>query len=280
MKQYDALIARGDRDTLDLIVAIGGTLPITGMLDEEEMVALYFDEGTYTDDYIQQIKGLLPNGMSAEFERAQVEEQNWNSEFEKSLEPIRVTDQLIITQSWNPVVAKDGEMVITIDPKMSFGTGHHETTRLVSRLMTRLDLTNKSVLDVGTGTGALAILAAKKEAGRIVAFDNNEWAVENTRENLTLNNVSDSIEVFQGELEDLTATDFDVVLANLHRNLIIRLLPNFVQKFKDHNTVLITSGVLIEDYDSLLVAAKEHGLVPTDEERENEWVATTFKLQS
>lgn len=279
MKQYDALIARADRNTLDLVVAIGGTLPITGMLDEDNSVALYFDEGTYSDIYAEEIQSQLPEGMQVQFERIQVEEQNWNSEFEQSLEPIRIAEGLTITQSWNPVQAEEGELVITIDPKMSFGTGHHETTRLVSRLMMGLDLEGRSILDVGTGTGALAILAAKKNAGRIVAFDNNEWAVENTRENLALNDVSDKVEVYQGELEDLNETDFEVVLANLHRNLIIRLLPGFITKFKDENTILITSGVLIEDYDSLLEAAAAHQLFPINEERENEWVATVFQLK-
>lgn len=277
MKHYDVLIARADRETLDLITALSGVLPITGMLDEDDSVALYFDEGEFRAEYADQLQNMLPEGSTVRFERAEVEEQNWNSEFEKSLEPVRVTDNLVITQSWNPVEPRDGEMVIVIDPKMSFGTGHHESTRLIARLMVGLDLKGKSVLDAGTGTGSLAVIAARSGAGRIVAFDNNEWAVENTRENLELNDAAGSVETILGELDDVEATNFDVVLANLHRNLIIRLLPGFVGKFAGPDSVLLTSGVLIEDYDTLLEAAREHGLEPVAEERENEWVATQFK---
>lgn len=280
MKQYDVLIARADRETLDLITALSGTLPITGILDEDDSVALYFDESEFRPEYAEELAAMLPQGRSVRFERATVEEQNWNSEFEKSLEPVRITDELVITQSWNPVEERDGEMVIVIDPKMSFGTGHHESTRLIARLMMRADLSGKSVLDAGTGTGSLAIIAAKRGAGTIVAFDNNEWAVENTLENLELNGASDRVETILGELEDIEATGFDVILANLHRNLIIRLLPGFVAKLAGPDSCLFTSGVLIEDYDSLLDAAREHGLVPVDEERENEWVATRFGIEA
>lgn len=280
MKHYDVLIARADRETLDLIVAFSDILPITGMLDEDDSVALYFDEAEFKSDYIDQLQGLLPEGSEVNFERGTVEEQNWNSEFEKSLEPVRVTENLIITQSWNPVEHRENEMVVVIDPKMSFGTGHHESTRLIARLMMGLDLTGKSVLDVGTGTGSLAIIAAKRGAARVVAFDNNEWAVENTRENLELNNEAASVETILGELDDVQATGFDVVLANLHRNLIIRLLPGFIAKFSGPDSMLLTSGVLIEDYDSLLDAARDHGLVPVAEERENEWIASQFKRQN
>lgn len=280
MKQYDVLIARADRETLDLITALSGTLPITGILDEDDSVALYFDEAEFRPEYAEELEGMLPQGSAVRFERAKVEEQNWNSEFEKSLEPVRVTDELVITQSWNPVEERDGEMVVVIDPKMSFGTGHHESTRLIARLMMRTDLAGKSVLDAGTGTGSLAIIAAKRGAGKIVAFDNNEWAVENTLENLELNGATDRVETILGELEDIEATGFDMVLANLHRNLIIRLLPGFIAKFAGPDSCLLTSGVLIEDYDSLLEAARRHRLVPVDEERENEWVATRFGTEA
>lgn len=280
MKHYDVLIARADRDLLDMIVALGGTLPITGMLDEDHAVALYFDEGEFKSEYAEELRSRLPEGAAVEFERAQVEEQNWNAEFEQSLDPVRVTEGLVITQSWNPVEPEEGEMVITIDPKMSFGTGHHETTRLVSRLLMEHDLEGKAVLDVGTGTGALAIIAAKKGAAPVIAFDNNEWAVRNTFENLQLNGVADKIEAFQGELDDLGEGSFDLILANLHRNLIIRLLPGFVERLRGNDSLLMTSGVLIEDYDSLVEAAAEHGFAPLDERKENEWIATTFGRRS
>lgn len=280
MKHYDALTARADRETLELLMALGGNLPITGMLDEDETVSLYFDQGVLNDDIISQLRSSLGEaGNDIEFAEAKIEEQNWNLEFEQSLEPVRVTDNLIFTQSWNPVESANDDLVITIDPKMSFGTGHHESTRLISELLMGVNLKGKSVLDVGTGTGALAIIAAKQGANRILAFDNNEWAVENTHENIALNNTTGQISVLQGEMEEVEETDFDVILANLHRNLITRLLPEFLKKFRNSDSFLLTSGVLIEDYQELLNATERYDLQPLEEKRENEWIATKFAVR-
>lgn len=280
MKQYDALTCYADRDTLDILVAVSGTLPITGIVDNDASVTLYFDEGVYDDAIVESLRSWVPEGADIEFERGAVEEQNWNAEFERSLEPVRLTERLVITQSWNPVEPSGpDDLVVTIDPKMSFGTGHHESTRLIARLMTRVDFRNKRVLDVGTGTGVLAIIAAKYGAAHVMAVDNNEWAVENTRENIAMNDAPDII-VKLGELADVEEGEYDIILANIHRNIIIELLPEMVRKLRTTgDACILTSGVLIVDYDSLLDAAREHHLHPVDEERENEWIASQFKIQ-
>jgi ribosomal protein L11 methyltransferase len=274
MKHYDALVCHADRDTLERISALSSRLPITGVLDNDTSIVLYFDENTLDDETVATIRSWAPEG-ALEVEREEVEEQNWNAEFEQSLEPVRVSDGLVITQSWNPVEAP-GALVVTIDPKMSFGTGHHESTRLIAQLLMRLDLDGRSVLDVGTGTGALAIVAAKRGASRVVAFDNNEWAVENARENFERNDVADEIALVHGELGDVDGDDFDVIVANLHRNLIIELLPDLVRRFGRRERTLLTSGVLIVDYDGLVEAAAAQGLRVIEDVRENEWVATRF----
>jgi len=280
MKQYDALTCYADRQTLDLLTAISSTLPITGVVDNDASLTLYFDEGIYNGTILDDIRTWLPEGSDAEFELGTVEEQNWNAEFESSLEPVRLTERLVITQSWNPVEpAGEDDLVVVIDPKMSFGTGHHESTRLIARLMTRVGFAGRRVLDVGTGTGVLAIIAAKYGAGRIVAIDNNEWAIDNTNENIAMNDAG-QIVVHHCELADVAEGDFDIILANIHRNVIIELFPAMVAKLRRSGDArIMTSGVLIADYDGLLEAAAQNGLEPADEERENEWVATTFRLR-
>jgi ribosomal protein L11 methyltransferase len=280
MKQYDALTCHADRETLDLLTAVSSTLPITGVVDNDMNVTLYFDEGVYDERFLDDIRSWLPEGAVVEFELGSVEEQNWNAEFEQSLQPVRLTERLVITQSWNPVEPESADdLVVTIDPKMSFGTGHHESTRLIATLMTRVEFGGKRVLDVGTGTGVLAIIASKYGAARIVAIDNNEWAIENTRENIALNGTGE-IEVHHCELDGIDEGEFDIILANIHRNIIIELFPAMVAKLRPGATArLLTSGVLIADYEGLLEAASENGLEPIDEERENEWVATTFGLR-
>ncbi|MBC8144857.1 MAG: 50S ribosomal protein L11 methyltransferase [bacterium] len=275
MKHYDALAFYADRPSLELLTAFSTRLPITGVLDNDASIVMYFEDGVVDDALIDEIRSWLPEGSDVDIEREEIEEQNWNAEFERSLEPVWVTDDLVITQSWNPVDGGDA-LVVTIDPKMSFGTGHHESTRLISRLLMRIDVKGRSVLDVGTGTGALAIIAARRGAERVVAFDNNEWAVDNARENFERNDVVNAIELVQGELADVAMRDVDVIVANLHRNLIIELLPELAKRFGALDRTLLTSGVLISDYDGLIAAAAEQGLRVIEDERENEWVATRF----
>ena len=276
MKQYDALTCYANRETLELLLAVSSTLEITGTLDEETSITLYFDEGGATPQTIETLQSWLPEGAELRIEATRVEEQNWNAEFEASLQPVRIGERLIITQSWQPQQSDEQTLQVVIDPKMSFGTGHHESTRLISLLLMKLDPAAKRVLDIGTGTGALAIVAALRGAAATIAFDNNEWAVANTIENVALNGVANQIDVRQCELEEIAEGEFDIILANLHRNIIIQLLPGIVQRMGANSPLLLTSGVLIEDYQSLLDAAANHGLHPIDEARENEWVATVF----
>ncbi|KXK56176.1 MAG: 50S ribosomal protein L11 methyltransferase [Chlorobi bacterium] len=276
MKHYDALTCYANRETLELLLAVSSTLPITGTLDEDTRITLYFDEAGATPQAIQQLQSWLPEGANVQMEITSVAEQNWNAEFEASLQPVRIGGGLLITQSWQPEEAEEGTLRVVIDPKMSFGTGHHESTRLISQLLMQLDPAGKRVLDIGTGTGVLAIVAALRGAARTLAFDNNEWAVANTLENVELNGVADRIDVRQCELDDVAEGEFDVVLANLHRNIIMQMLPGIVQRMAASGAQLLTSGVLIEDYQSLLDEAASHGLRPIDEARENEWVATVF----
>jgi ribosomal protein L11 methyltransferase len=276
MKQYDALTCYANRETLELLLAVSSTLEITGTLDEGTSITLYFDEGGATPQAIETLQSWLPEGAELRIEATRVEEQNWNAEFEASLQPVRIGERLIITQSWQPQQSDEQTLQVVIDPKMSFGTGHHESTRLISLLLMKLDPAAKRVLDIGTGTGVLAIVAALRGAAATIAFDNNEWAVANTIENVALNGVANQIDVRQCELEEIAEGEFDIILANLHRNIIIQLLPGIVQRMGANSPLLLTSGVLIEDYQSLLDAAANHGLHPIDEARENEWVATVF----
>src|SRR4051794_6621684 len=135
MRHYDALTFHAPRPTLDLIIAVSGTLPITGVLDEENSITLYFDEGVLDDGIREQIAAWIPDDVHVEMQVGEVEEQNWNAEFEESLEPVWLSDDLVITQSWHPIEqSPNGPLTIIIDPKMSFGTGHHESTRLIARL--------------------------------------------------------------------------------------------------------------------------------------------------
>ena len=276
MKTWSVLIARGPEEELELAVALSGLLPIRGILEENGSIALYFDEGEDIDDIIAWFRER-EGTASLDFDRTTVEEQNWNAEFEASLRPVEITDTVVVAQSWNrhEVELREGQVLVTIDPKMSFGTGHHETTRLVIELMEGLDLRGKRVLDAGTGTGILSIIAALRGA-RVVAFDNNEWAEQNTRENVELNGVADRVEIFLGDMDDLGSGTFDLIVANIQAFVIIPLIPSFTSRLNGPDARLITSGILIDDLPDLYEAAEQAGLKLIREVRENEWGGSMF----
>jgi ribosomal protein L11 methyltransferase len=278
MKTWSVLIARGPETDLELAVALSGLLPVRGILEENGSIALYLDEGEDIDDIISWFRDR-EGTASLEFETTTVEEQNWNAEFEASLRPVEITESVVVAQSWNRHEVEPGEkqILVTIDPKMSFGTGHHETTRLVVQLMEGLDLRGKRVLDAGTGTGILSIIAALKGASGVVAFDNNEWAEQNTRENVELNEVADRVEIFRGDMDDLGPGTFDLIVANIQTFVILPWLPSFAARLNGPNARLITSGILIEDLPDLHKATQLAGLEPVTEVRENEWSGSLMK---
>jgi ribosomal protein L11 methyltransferase len=167
--------------------------------------------------------------------------------------------------------------VLEIDPKMSFGTGYHESTRLMLRFLPDLIRGNERVLDAGTGTGILAIAAVYLGAGSVIAFDISTWADENARENSALNAVADRIEVRQGAIDDVVPErGFDLILANIERDPLIELLPAFADKLADGGRVAL-AGLTQDDESPMRAALAEHGFAIERETRENEWWAVMLR---
>jgi len=168
--------------------------------------------------------------------------------------------------------AKDNEIVLTIDPKMSFGTGEHQTTKLILRLLEKYVQIKMKVLDVGSGTGILAIAAVKLGAEKVVAIDFDEICLENCKENCVLNNVEDSVEILTGEIDEVKKKDFDLVLANIQKNVLLEIAEKIKSKL-NQNGVVILSGLLesdktaIEEKYHLLGFKTEHVAVM------DEWIA-------
>src|SRR5699024_356629 len=172
------------------------------------------------------------------YEKQEILPQNWNAKWEESFQPIEINNQCRIRASFHP--KKEVEFDIIINPKMAFGTGHHSTTHLMIDLLLEENLTDKTLLDMGCGTGVLAILADLKKAKKIEAIDIDHWSYQNTIENIKLNNC-ENISVFEGDVNLIKNKTYEVILANINRNILLRDIPAY-EKSLAKNGVLFLSG--------------------------------------
>ena len=178
-----------------------------------------------------------------------VAQKNWNEEWEKNFKPVQINSHCLIRSEFhnNSGNFKD-EIIIT--PKMSFGTGHHETTFLMINELYNLDLNDKSILDMGSGTGVLSIVASKNGAKQVVGIDIDEWAFQNSIDNAKLNN-TENISFLHGDIKLIENQDFDIILANINRNIIEKDIKEYYNLLSDKGDLLI-SGFLVEDVDFII----------------------------
>lgn len=215
----------------------------------------------------------LSNEFPIQFTTQFIKGKNWNEEWEKSFQPVQIENQCYIRASFHPANPKV-KYDIVIDPKMSFGTGHHETTTLMAQQILSTELNDRKVLDMGCGTGILAILSAKLGASLIVAIDNDAVAIESTIENIQKNNASHVI-VQCGDASLLNGQKYDVILANINRNILLHDLPFYFSSL-NKNGIVILSGYLVNDKIAIHNKAKELGLSLIDSKEKNNWVAERF----
>jgi ribosomal protein L11 methyltransferase len=202
------------------------------------------------------------------------ETKNWNEEWEKNFPMVEVNAHCIIRAPFHKLSKPYGYDII-IQPKMSFGTGHHSTTRLVMNEMMQHDFTGKKVFDYGSGTGVLSILAAKLGSNAIYAIDNDEWSFANAMENAELNRV-DFIGIQLGTLDDMKETGFDFILANINKNIILESLRQLVDKLKPYGK-LFTSGFFASDVEDITQAAQQYHLNFVLLKTENNWAMSLYQ---
>lgn len=202
-----------------------------------------------------------------------VETQNWNAVWEAAYQPIRVGEQCVVRAPFHPKPDPPVPYDLVIAPKMSFGTGHHQTTWLMLGFLLDLEVAGLSVLDMGSGTGVLAILAACKGAGPVTAIDIDPWCYENCRENAERNGHPE-IEVLEGDASAIKGP-FDLILANINKNVLLADLPAYVQALNPGGTLLI-SGFYRSDLEDLKAAARAQGLQPAGEREKDQWMAARF----
>ncbi len=209
-----------------------------------------------------------------EYKVNEIQPQNWNEKWEKQIRPLVIEDKIYIRTSFHP--PKKYPYVIIIDPKMSFGTGHHETTELMIRQMLEMDFKGKKVLDMGAGTGVLSILATQLGAKEVIAIDIDEWAYENMIENFELNQTK-SIDAYLGGAELLSKFErFDIILANINLNILMDDFDSYVKALQKDGQLLL-SGFLEEDVDTLKRKADEFGMLFERHLSKNKWNSLRFK---
>lgn len=256
----------------EILYAELGELPFESFEETEKGLEAYIPSSDFKEDLIENlmIKGL-PNQL-VKIEKETIKQQNWNAVWESNFEPIIVNDKCIIRAPFHEKSAVDFDIIIS--PQMSFGTGHHETTFLISNELFNMDIKDKSLLDMGCGTGVLAIIGSKLGARPIEAIDIEEWAYENTKDNNNLNDVNDMI-VLHGDAELLKNKHFDVILANINRNILLNDMATYSSCLNKNGKILF-SGFYETDVPVIQKAAEENGLIFEKIEVKNNWAMALF----
>ncbi|GAB3894664.1 50S ribosomal protein L11 methyltransferase [Larkinella knui] len=261
-------------DYTDIFMAELGALGFESFVETDEGLSAYISESDFDETAVQSVIDKYADQTAIAYQINSLEKKNWNEEWERNYQPIEVQDRIRVRASFHEPDA-GFQYDIVINPKMSFGTGHHETTAMMLEHQLSVDAAGKTVLDVGSGTGILAILAALQGAERVVAFDIEEWAIENARENAELNGCS-QIEVFQGTIHEVNPTErFDIVLANINRNVLLDDIPVYVRLMKPDSTLLV-SGFYEQDALDIEEKGLAEGLIKTGQLSRNKWVSLRF----
>ena len=236
--------------------------------EEHEGILAYIQKDLFDDKQLQEINMFSKEAVEISYTYQEMPNINWNEEWEKNFEPINVENQVSIRAEFHSNQNLPHEIII--QPKMSFGTGHHATTYLMIQQMLDMDFENKTVLDMGCGTSVLAIFAKQKGAGKTVAIDIDEWSVENSKENAERNNVD--LDISQGTADNLGAENFDIILANINRNILISDIPTYVSVLNNVGQLLL-SGLCFFDVEDVLEVCNEQKLTLKRKLQREEWVS-------
>lgn len=253
--------------------------------DTDNGIAGYVQRPLYDKEALDAaIVDYMPEGTQVKYNIEEVPDQDWNQGWEdQGFEPIGVSDHLVIYDAkhtdMSMFAGDDGVMRIFIEARNAFGTGTHQTTRMILRRLLGMDLTGKSVLDCGCGTGILGIVALRLGANRVLGYDIDEWSSENAKHNAALNGV-DNLDVLLGDASVLGGVkeEFDVVIANINRNILLNDMTAFRSHLKTGGR-LILSGFYETDVPMLEQAAKNNGLTIIDVVTDGEWACAMFECK-
>jgi len=254
---------------IEILIAELTILGYDGFRELDNALKAYIDSEKYLeDDVIELLKKYQLSDASHSI--AELPEINWNKEWESNYDPVIIDNRVIIKASFHDIENLNRfEYIIHLDPKMSFGTGHHETTTMMIQEMLATVIEGKTILDFGTGTGVLAIMAYLLKAKHIEAVDHEQWAVENAKEN-TEKNYCSSIYIERSDETYLENKNYDIILANVNRTVILDNLQNFSNSLKSGGKILF-SGLLIQDAENVIEQCRLHNLALHKSMKMNKW---------
>lgn len=281
MKNYKEFIVAANPFNVDLLSGYLWNLEIAGIreMDNYLIVNALEENNISKTDVENLLNNLVKENLVESFtiDEKIYEDQNWNEEWEKTINVIHVSGKIIIKPTFKEYTPKEDQIVIEIVPKMSFGTGEHQTTKLVLLALEKYVTPGIKTIDVGSGTGILAIASVMLGGKSAIAIDNDEWCLINGKENIELNNVADKIEVRNCEVQEVPETEFDFVLANINKNVLLNINEELYKKIKPGGK-LILSGILDIDEEDIKKSYSLPNLKIIDKFQLDEWIALIFEL--
>ncbi len=257
----------------EILIAQLGEEGFESFVENEDGISAYIQKNVWHETVLKDIQILNSEEFEISFKISEIEQVNWNTEWEKNFEAIEVDGKCIVRAPFHP--AKNVQYEIIIEPKMSFGTGHHETTFMMLQFILENDFKGKKVSDMGCGTAVLAILAEMRGASKIDAIDIDKWCYENSIENLERNHCK-NISVFLGDAALLSGKKYEVIIANINRNILLNDLKTYNESLLPGGELYL-SGFYVEDLPIITETCNNLGLDFVENKEKNNWIAAKFK---
>lgn len=255
----------------EILIAFLNDLDFETFIENDDGFCAYTKEN-YSLQISKLIENEIFNDANISFSKNEVEDKNWNEEWEKDFPDILIDNKIHIRAEFHPKMP-EVEYEIIIQPKMSFGTGHHSTTYLMLQQMSNINFQEKDVLDMGSGTSILAIFAKMKDAKYVEAIDIDDWAYENSIENARRNNVE--LAIRKGDVK-LLDKDFDIILANINKNILMNDISIYVKHLKS-NGLLLLSGIMDKDFEDISETCNTENLQFIKHQQKNNWLTMLWK---
>ena len=268
---YDFIVSLPQPAT-EILIAELGYVGFDSFVENEKGVTAYIQKDKWNAFILDDINILSSKEFEITFEFNEIEQTNWNEEWEKNFKPIVVDNQVTVRAPFHDKPTTKYDLVI--EPKMSFGTGHHETTYMMIQHILKNDFKNKSVLDMGCGTGVLAILAEKVGANELDAIDIDNWCYVNSLENVERNNC-EKVSVYEGDVKLLDGNNYDIIIANINRNILLADIPRYTRCLNKNGTLFL-SGFYKEDIQMIESKCNEDMLKLEEIIERGQWVSLKF----